>query len=94
MTINSIYFVCPVMIYDSCFKFFFEIPSSRYSGEFNTAVEALVKKFEVTSIESMKVNYQEVFKDEIMTINGKIKDTGRLSTSVTLLQKHVTTLRA
>ena len=54
----------------------------------------MVKEFELTFTEQMKSNLQEVFKDEIRRIMKKeLQEVGKLSSTLSLLQKHVNTLK-
>ena len=70
------------------------MPNSRSTDDFNAVVEEKVKEFKLAFIEQIKSNIQEAFKDEIRPIiKEQLKDIKKLSSTVSLLQKHVNTLR-
>ena len=70
------------------------MPSTRSTDEFNAAVAEKVEEFKLAFIEQMKSNLREVFKDEIRQIvKEELKEIEKLSSTVSLLQKHVNTLR-
>ena len=70
------------------------MPSTRSTDEFNAAVAEKVEEFKLAFIEQMKSNLREVFKDEIrQIIKEELKEIEKLSSTVSLLQKHVNTLR-
>ena len=70
------------------------MPNSRSTDDFNAVVEEKVKEFKLAFIEQIKSNIQEAFKDEIrQIIKEQLKDIKKLSSTVSLLQKHVNTLR-
>ena len=70
------------------------MPNSRSTDDFNAVVEEKVKEFKLDFIEQIKSNIQEAFKDEIrQIIKEQLKDIKKLSSTVSLLQKHVNTLR-
>ena len=69
------------------------MPSTRSTNEFNAAVAEKVDEFILAFIEQMKYNLREVFKDEIrQIIKEELKEIEKLSSTVSLLQKHVNTL--
>ena len=70
------------------------MPNTRSTDDFNAVVEEKVKEFKLAFIEQIKSNIQEVFKDEIrQIIKEQLKDIKKLSSTVSLFQKHVNTLR-
>ena len=70
------------------------MPSTRGTNEFNAAVEAKVEEFKLAFIEQMKSNLREVFKDEIrQIIKEELKEIEKISSTVSLLQEHVNTLK-
>ena len=70
------------------------MPDTRSTVELNAAVEEKVDEFKIAFIEQMNFNLREVFKDEIrQIINGELKYIEKLFSTVSLLQKHVNTLR-
>ena len=70
------------------------MPSTQSTNEFNAAVAENVEEFKLAFIEQMKSNLREVFKDEIrQIIKEELKEIEKLSSTVSLLQKHVNTLR-
>ena len=70
------------------------MPSTRSTDEFNDAVEEKVEEFKLAFIEQIKSNLREVFGDEIkQIIKEDLKEIEKLSSTVSLLQKHVNTLR-
>ena len=70
------------------------MPSTPSTDEFNTAVEENVEEFKLNFIEQMKSNLRVVFKDEIrQIIKEEPQEIEKLSSTVSLLQKHVNTPR-
>ena len=70
------------------------MPSTRSADEFNVAVEEKVEEFKLTFVEQIKSNLREAFKDEIrQIIKEELEEIEKLSSTVTLLQKHVNTLK-
>ena len=70
------------------------MPNTRSTVELNAAVEEKVDEFKIAFIEQMNFNLREVFKDEIrQIINGELKYIEKFFSTVSLLQKHVNTLR-
>ena len=70
------------------------MPSTWSTHEFNAAVEEQVEEFRLVIIEQMKSNLQEVFKDEIkQIIKEELKEIEKLSSTVTLFQRHLNSLR-
>ena len=71
------------------------MPSTLSTDEFNAAVAEKVEKFKLAFIEQMKSNLREVLKDEEIRqiIKEELKEIEKLSSTVTLLQKHINTLR-
>ena len=70
------------------------MPSTRSTDEFSDAVEEKVEEFKLAFIEQIKSNLREVFEDEIkLIIKEDLKEIEKLSLTVSLLQKHVNTLR-
>ena len=70
------------------------MPSTRITVEFNAAVEEKVQEFKLTFTEQRKSDLREVFKDQIrQIIKEELQEIEKLSSTVSLLQKHVNTLR-
>ena len=71
------------------------MPSTWITDEFYAAVEEKVKEFKPAFVEEIKSTLWEVFKDEVRQITKEeLRQIEKLSFStVTLLQKHVNTLR-
>ena len=70
------------------------MPSTRSTDEFNAAVKAKVDEFKLVFTEQMKSNLREVFKDEIrQIIKEELKEIEKISSTVSLLQEHVNTLK-
>ena len=66
----------------------------RSTDEFNAAFEERFEEFKVAFIEQIEPNLWEVFKDEIrQIIKEELKEIEKLCLTVSLLQKHVNTLR-
>ena len=85
---TNCYSLCQLTLF--CFK----MPSTRSTDEFNAAVAEKVEEFKLAFIEQMKSNLREVFKDEIrQIIKEELKEIEKLSSTVSLFQKHVNTLR-
>ena len=70
------------------------MPSTRNADEFNAVVEEKVEELKLTFVEQMKSNLREVFKDEIrQIIKEELQEIVKLSSTFSLLQKHVNTPR-
>ena len=68
--------------------------STRSEAEFHAAVQAKVEEFKVAFIEEIKSNLKEIFKDEIKAIiKEELSNLEKVSSTVSLLQKHVTSLK-
>ena len=68
--------------------------NTRSEQEFNTAVQAKFEKFKEAFIEQIKSNLKEIFKDEIREIiKEELSDLEKVSSTVNLLQKHVSSLK-
>ena len=68
--------------------------STRSEAEFHAAVQAKVEEFKVAFIEEIKSNLKEIFKDEIKAIiKEELCNLEKVSSTVSLLQKHVTSLK-
>ena len=51
--------------------FFFEMPSTRSTDEFNAVIDEKEEEFKLAFIEQVKSNLRELFKDEIRQIIKK-----------------------
>ena len=68
--------------------------NTRSMQEFNAAVQAKFEEFKEAFIEQIKSNLMEIFKDEIKeTIKEELCNLGKVSSTVNLLQKHVSSLK-
>ena len=70
------------------------MPNTGNTDEFNAAIEEKVEEFKLTFIEQMKYNLRAVFKDDIREIfKEELKKIVKLSSTVSLFQKHVNTMK-
>ena len=68
--------------------------NTRSMQEFNAAVQAKFEEFKEAFIEQIKSNLMEIFKDEIReTIKEELCNLEKVSSTVNLLQKHVSSLK-
>ena len=68
--------------------------NTRSEQEFNTAVQAKFEEFKEAFIDQIKSNLKEIFKDEIWEIiKEELSDLEKVSSTVNLLQKHVSCLK-
>ena len=68
--------------------------NTRSEQEFNAAVQAKFEEFKEAFIEQIKSNLKEIFKDEIREIiKEELSELEKISSTVNLLQKHVSSLK-
>ena len=68
--------------------------NTRREQEFNAAVQAKFEEFKEVFIEQIKSNLKEIFKDEIREIiKEELSELEKVSLTVNLLQKHVSSLK-
>ena len=68
--------------------------STRSEAELHAAVQAKVEEFKVPFIKEIKSNLKEIFKDEIKAIiKEELSNLEKVSSTVSMLQKHVTSLK-
>ena len=68
--------------------------NTRSEQEFNAAVQAKFEEFKEAFIEQIKSDLKEIFKDEIREIiKEELSDLAKFSSTVNLLQKHVSPLK-
>ena len=68
--------------------------NTRSKQEFNAAVQAKFEEFKETFFEHIKSNLKKIFKDEIREIiKEELSELEKFSSTVNLLQKHVSSLK-